>query len=161
MILRLIKYVEWPLVLKAAALAALAFLAARLIDGGLLELLSLFAGFGGAGYLATHRALSRPLVQGVAALALALGALVVGIAITGEGLRRVARAALVVALFATAAGTVGMLAGRADRELRPRRGKPDPLAVDDLSRTMGAIFRGRKRAVEARRDRDGTSDSVD
>ena len=110
--------------LKAAALAALAVLAANLIGGGFLELLAFLAGFGAAGYLATHRARNRPLVQGTAAVALALGVIFVGVAVTERNVRPVAKAILVLMPFAVAPGAVGILTGRADRELRPRPPTP-------------------------------------
>jgi hypothetical protein len=155
--LPLIRHVEWRLVVQTAGLAALAFLAARLIDGGLAELLSLFAGFGATGYLASHRARHRPLVQGVLAVGLALGVIGIGILLTERGLRNVARTVLVLTPFATAPGLVGILAGRADRELRPRRTAPVPLPVDDLSRAVSFIWRARReeRAPDAPDGGDG------
>jgi hypothetical protein len=138
--------VEWRLVLKAAALAAFALLGAYLIGGGTIELLALLAGFGLAGYLATHRARNRPLVQGAVTIALALGAIFVGVVVADYGKeRQIAKSMIVLTPFALIPGAVGMLAGQADRDLRPRREKPAPLPIDDLSRTMGVIWRGRKR----------------
>ena len=119
-----VQHVEWRLAFEAAALAALAVLAANLIGGGLIELLSLLAGFGAAGYLAAHRARSRPLVQGVFAVALALGAIFVGVAVTERQPRTVARSMLVLVPFAAIPGAVGILAGNADRDLRPRPPTP-------------------------------------
>jgi hypothetical protein len=112
--------VEWRLVLKAAAFAGLAVLAANLLGGGSIELVSMLAGFGLAGYVATHRARRRPLVQGIVTVALALSAVFVGVAVAEGATRPAARSIIVLTPFAVAPGAVGILAGRADRELRPR-----------------------------------------
>jgi hypothetical protein len=112
--------VEWRLVLKTAAFAVLVVLAAHLIGGGSIELVSLLGGFGAAGYLATHRARNRPLVHGTLTVGLAVAAIFVGVAVTEQDARTTAKSMIVLVPFATVPGAIGVLAGHADRELRPR-----------------------------------------